>query len=121
MGHLWRGVGGAGGSGGGIRGGVSGARRLPQSDGNSTLPSRQLETLVRHCGTGAGMQGCSRFLETSVSSGGPSEGLEDSPKDWCITATDATARATLLTYATASRQDSCGREDKTKQQAIDCL
>lgn len=57
------------------------------------------------------MQGCTRLLETSVSSGGPGEGLEDSPKDWCITATDATARATLLTYATAKRQDSCRRED----------
>lgn len=104
-------MGGTGGSGGGIRGGVNGARRLPQSDGKSILPSGQLETLVRHCGTGAGMQGCTRLLETSVSSGGPGEGLEDSPKDWCITATDATARATLLTYATAKRQDSCRRED----------
>lgn len=61
------------------------------------------------------MQGCKRFLGTSVSSGGLGEGLEDSPKDWCITATDATARATLLTYATANRQDSCRREDKNKK------
>lgn len=30
-------------------------------------------------------------------------------------ATEATARATLLTYAIANRQDSCGREGKKSQ------
>lgn len=52
------------------------------------------------------MQGSKRHLEASPRSGGPGGGLQDSPKDWCITAIDATARATLLTYAIANRQDS---------------
>ena len=61
------------------------------------------------------MQGSKRHLEASPRSGGPGGGLQDSPKDWCITAIDATARATLLTYAIANRQDSWGREVKKGQ------
>lgn len=124
-------MGGAGGSGEGNGGGVSEARRLPQSERSPTSPSRQVETLAeddRHCGTGEGMQGSKRHLEASPRSGGPGGGLQDSPKDWCITATDATARATLLTYAIANKQDSCRREDKKGQcqtlpikLASDCL
>lgn len=108
-GQLWKRVGGAGGSGGGGGGGVSEARRLPQSERSPTSPPRQLETLAghgRHCGTGEGTQGSKRHLEASPRSGGTGGGLQDSPKDWCITATDATARATLLTYAMANRQES---------------
>lgn len=52
------------------------------------------------------MQGSKRHLEANPRSGGPGGGLQDSPKDWCITATDAIARATLLTYAIATKQDS---------------
>lgn len=59
------------------------------------------------------MQGSKRHLEASPRSGGPGGGLQDSPKDWCITATDATARATLLTYAIANKQDSCRREERS--------
>lgn len=117
-GQLWRRVGGAGGSGGGNGWGVSEARRLPQSERSPMSPSRKLETLAgdgRHCGTGEGMQGSKRHLEASPKSGGPGGRRQDNPKDWCITATDATARATLLTYATANRQDSCRREDKKGQ------
>lgn len=113
--QLWGRVGGAGGSGGGNGAGVSEARRLPQSERSPVSPSRQLETLAvdgRYCGMGKGMQGSKRHLEASPRSGGPGGGLQDSPKDWYITATDATARATLLTYAIANRQDSCRREDK---------
>lgn len=112
----WRRVGGAGGSGGGNGSGVSEARSLPQSECSPMSPSRQLETLAgdgRHCGSGEGMQGSKRHLEASPRSGGPGGGLQDSPKDWCITATDATARATLLTYAIVNRQDSCRREIRT--------
>ena len=61
------------------------------------------------------MQGSKRHLEASPRSGGPGGGLQDSPKDWCITAIDATARATLLTYAIANRQDSWGRRVKKGQ------
>lgn len=107
-GQLWSSVGGAGGSGGGSVGGVSEAKRLPQSERSPTSPSMQVEMLTedgRHCGTGVGIQGSKRPLEVSPRSGGPGGGLQDSPKDWCITATDATARATLLTYAMANRQD----------------
>lgn len=107
-------MGGAGGSGGGSGGGVSEARRLPQSERSPASPSRQLETLAgdgRHCGMGEGMQGSKRHLEANPRSGGPRGGLQDNPKDWCITATEATARATLLTYAIVNRQDSCRKED----------
>lgn len=61
------------------------------------------------------MQGSKRHLEASPRSGGPGGGLQDSPNDWCITAIDATARATLLTYAIANRQDSWGRGVKKRQ------
>lgn len=111
-------MGGAGGSGGGNGGGVSETSRLPHSERNTTLPSRQPETLAgdgRHCGMGEGMQGSKRHLEASPRSGGPGGGLQDSPKDWCITAIDATARAMLLTYAIANRQDSWGRGVKKGQ------
>lgn len=90
-------------------GGVSEARRLPQSERSPASPSRPLETLAgdgRHCGMGEGMQGSKRHLEANPRSGGPRGGLQDKPKDWCITATDATARATLLTYAIVNRQES---------------
>lgn len=96
-------------------GGVSEAKRLPQSERSPTSPSTQVEMLTedgRHCGTEVGIQGSKRPLEVSPRSGGPGGGLQDSPKDWCITATDATARATLLTYAMANRQDNCRREGK---------
>lgn len=61
------------------------------------------------------MQSSKKHLEVSPRSGGPGVGLQDSPKDWCITATVATARATLLTYAIANRQDSCRKEGKKGQ------
>lgn len=117
-GQLRRRVGGAGGSGGGNGGGVSEASRLPHSERNTTSPSWQPEMLAgdgRHCGMGEGMQGSKRHLEASPRSGGPGGGLQDSPNDWCITAIDATARATLLTYAIANRQDSWRRGVKKRQ------
>lgn len=117
-GQLWRRARGAGAAGGGNGGGAREARRLPQSGRGPTSTSRQLETLAgegRHRGTEAGMQGSERHLEASPRSGGPGGGLQDCPKDWCITAIDATARATLLTYAIANRQDTCRRGIKKGQ------
>lgn len=68
----------------------------------------------RHCGKGEGVQGSKRHLEVNPRLGGPGAGLQESPKDWCMTATDATAKATLLTYATTNKQDSC-RGESTKE------
>lgn len=85
---------------------VSDARRLPQSKGNITSHSRQLETLAgegRQCGMGEGMQGSTKYLKVSPRSRGPHGVLQCSPKGWCTTATDATAGATLLIYAIANR------------------
>lgn len=93
-------VGGAGGSGGGKGGGLGEARRLPQSEGSPSAVSRLLEVLAgdsRHGGEGGGMQDSQRHLDASLRAGGPGEGQQDRPKDWWTMATEATARATLLT------------------------